>query len=344
MTVVVPPKGPFPSDLAIVGEAPGRDEALYGECFIGSAGSELMRMLIEADIHPAMPYFTNVFKVRPENNDVEKFFVPKKEGIQSLPPLRAGKYLPQSALHWLELLGTELALVRPKLILALGNTALWALCRKSGIQKFRGVIHDTPHGPVLPAFHPVAILRNWSLRSLTIGDFTKAKQFLDGTLAAPKEDYELLLNPTIAQFDDCRRMAAAAARLGIDIETSRGQITMVGFATSPTSGFCIPFWDPETCTSYWPTVEEELLAWQLVRDLLALPVPKVLHNGMYDLQYLAKITNQIPLCDEDTILLHHALQPEMKKDLGTLGATYLNRGAWKQLRHRKADEIVKKDE
>src|SRR5690606_22143349 len=122
----------------------------------------------------------------------------------------------------------------------------WALTGKSGISKFRGVLHESPSGMVLPTFHPAAVLRTWALRSIVVADFVKGVSFLNGTMAAPTTDYTLHLNPTVADFPRFRALVAGASRLGVDVETSRGQITLVGFAISPTEGFCIPFWDPDT--------------------------------------------------------------------------------------------------
>lgn len=344
-TKVVPPRGPVPADLAIVGEAPGEQEETYGKPFIGSAGTELATMMKEAGLSPPSVYFTNVFKVRPEKNNVDHFFVPKKLGDPQLPPLRAGKYLPVEHKHYLTSLGEELANVRPKLILALGNTALWALTGLSGITKYRGVLQDTPYGTVLPSLHPAAILRSWASRPIAIADLAKARDFLSGSLSVPRADeHELYLNPTLSDLPRFRRMVEGAPRLGVDVETSRGQITMIGFATSTRSGFCIPFWDPDTCLSYWPTLEMEVEARQFCAWALKTPIPKVGQNFLYDLQYFISEHFLVRGVDEDTILLHHALQPEMQKSLGFMASVYLNQSAWKELRHRRGDEIVKKDE
>jgi hypothetical protein len=197
----------------------------------------------------------------------------------------------------------------------------------------------------LGTIHPAAVLRVWSNRSLVVGDLIKAKQFLDGELDAPTADsYDLCLDPCLEDFPRFRKAILAAEGLGVDIETAKGQITMVGFSTSPTTGFCIPFWDSDRNLSYWSTAEEEVQAWEFVIWALATPIPKVFQNGLYDIQWLAKVARIFRGLDDDTLLLHHSLQPEMKKDLGTLGANYLNRPAWKMLRHRKGDEQVKRDE
>lgn len=345
---IVPPRGPFPTDLMIVGEAPGRDEVAYRQPFIGQSGQELTRMLIDAELHPASIYFTNVFKIRPEGNRIEEFFTTKKLGEPSIPPCGAGKYLPVDSTFWLDLLREEIRLVQPKLILALGNTALWGLTGKAGISKLRGVIHDGPHDtPVIATWHPAAVLRQWALRSIAVADFIKAKSYLDGELIKPDDDLELFLDPVLADLQKFRILVNTYPDLSVDIETAKGQITMIGFALTPTLAFCIPFFCPVTNLSYW-TEEEEVEAWKFCRWALAQAKAKVGHNFMYDTQYIEISPARTPGIFsgkfDDTMLLHHALQPEMKKDLGGLGATYLNATAWKTLKHRAVDDSVKRDE
>lgn len=347
---IVPPRGPFPTEIMVVGEAPGKNEEAYRQTFIGESGQELMRMLTEAGIHPAACYFTNVFKIRPENNNVEFFFGPKREGAPGLTPLGSGKYLPPSHLFWLSLLQDEIRLVSPRIILALGNTALWALTGKSGITKLRGAIYETGGGiPVLPTYHPAMVLRTWSARSVTVADMAKAKRLLDGDIEKPSFDgYELFLSPTIEDLHKFRILVKSHPDLSIDIETAKGQITMIGFAVTEKCGFCIPFFDPETMENYWKTPEEEVEAWLFCRWALAQVKRKTGQNFTYDTQYLVKSPARTPLLFaggfDDTILINHALQPEMKKDLGGQVATHLNVPAWKDMRKHKGDEVVKKDE
>jgi hypothetical protein len=70
-----------------------------------------------------------------------------------------------------------------------------------------------------------------------------------------------------------------------------------------------------------------------------------MQNGLYDSQYLldAPIDIRLRNWHDDTAILHHALQPELPKALGTLASLYLNEPSWKQMRTSKKDE-AKADE
>ena len=68
---------------------------------------------------------------------------------------------------------------------------------------------------------------------------------------------------------------------------------------------------------------------------------KIFQNGLFDLQYLAKYKLRIVNISDDTMLLHHALYPELPKGLGFLGAAYTNEAPWKLMRK---GEGYKKDE
>jgi hypothetical protein len=64
-----------------------------------------------------------------------------------------------------------------------------------------------------------------------------------------------------------------------------------------------------------------------------LNVPKVFQNGLYDIHFLWRKYGIAPArCEHDTMLLHHALHPEMLKGLGFLGSLYSTEPAWKLMR------------
>ena len=76
-------KGPTKADIVIVGEAPGQEEELRGEPFVGAAGYELTKMLREAGINLDECYITNVCKYRPPANKMEQWLIDpsqKKKG------------------------------------------------------------------------------------------------------------------------------------------------------------------------------------------------------------------------------------------------------------------------
>jgi DNA polymerase I-like protein with 3'-5' exonuclease and polymerase domains len=142
-----------------------------------------------------------------------------------------------------------------------------------------------------------------------------------------------------------REYLDSAARISFDIETASGQITCIGFAASIERALVIPFVDatrPEA--NYWRTLADELTAWDLVAQILSLPAVKLGQNGLYDIQYLW-MAYGIPVHNytHDTMLLHHALQPESDKGLGFLGSVYTNESAWKVERPR-GEHSIKKEE
>ncbi|HKJ72683.1 MAG TPA: hypothetical protein VKA19_01080, partial [Alphaproteobacteria bacterium] len=83
----------------------------------------------------------------------------------------------------------------------------------------------------------------------------------------------------------------------------------------------------------------EAEALRYTAEILMGPWPKLLQYGTYDIQWIWERWG-IPVLnyEQDTRLLHHALYPELPKDLATLGATYENERGWKILNSRKEDK------
>ena len=338
--VRVPARGPSDSQIIVLGEAPGNNETIYGRPFVGGAGKELMDQLRDAGLDPDSIYFTNVFPFQPEKNNVEHYFLPKKEGITTIPPLKNGKYLNPDALQFYCDTLQSLRNHPARIIIALGNTALWALTGLQGITKYRGVWHQWEDKWILPTIHPSAILRRYQDRSTVIVDLLSVKTFLDSGKPSPLDDapiYTIHKNPLRSDLENFYQAAAAAPSLSCDIETAVSQIRSFGFSISPTEAFVIPIFEIDT-GNYWLRPEDEVYAVQIIKRICELPAPKLFQNGLYDLQYLWKIwgiTVRNP--EHDTYLLHHALQPELPRSLGYLGSIYTNNPAWKQMRKHHAE-------
>lgn len=355
MTYTVSPKGPPDSPIVVLGEAPGDNEVAFNKPFVGKSGVLLDEMLQEAGFDPKSLYFLNVFPIQPPKNKVEYFFAPKKDGLTTIPPIGPGKYLkPEFFEHIVQL--KTLLLAHPRtLIIALGNTALWATCGTTGIGSLRGNLRqaneELANLVVLPTYHPSAVLRTYSLRSVVVQDLCKAQSFCTGDLATPSDaGLTLHLNPTVGDLPFLRNLALSAPALGVDVETERDQIRTFGVATSELEGFVIPFFCTKSgVANYWPTLEHEMLALQVVIDICQSDIPKVFQNGLYDLQrilfpYGVAVKGVGPGKGDDTMLLHHALQPEMTKGLDFLASIYLNTPAWKAEFRRGANEQGKRDE
>lgn len=128
------------ADLMIVGEAPGADEDRLGEPFVGRAGQLLNKILEAVLFTREETYITNILKSRPPNNRDP---------------------LPEEVEAHIPVLYKQIALVRPKMILAVGKSAGNGLLgRKSSLASLRGKFQDFYGIPLLVTYHPAALLRN----------------------------------------------------------------------------------------------------------------------------------------------------------------------------------------
>lgn len=329
--------------ILVLGEAWGAEEAQAQRPFVGASGRLLHVMLRQAGIAKEDCFFTNVFNLQPRpTNDVVNLCGPKAEGLPGYPALAPGKYIRREFEPELQRLEAEIKSVNPNLILALGNTAIVALMRvKYPISKNRGnlfeCVHRRPNGEpykVIATYHPAAVLREWSLRPIVITDLIKAKrQSAKPDFERPKR--EIWIEPTLEDLRTFERlyMEDPYRHCGVDIETACGSITEIGFGY-PEVALVVPFYSrlrPDG--NYWPTFEEELQAWRFVKFTLDRLRHPVFQNGLYDLNYLWRTMGiQVTGADEDTMLLSHALQPEMRKGLGFLGSIHTDEPSWKLMR------------
>lgn len=138
-TQVVWADGNLDSDLLFIGEAPGFHEDQQGKPFVGAAGQLLDRLLGEIALDRSKVAIVNVLKCRPPNNRD-----PLPEEIAACTPY----------------LEAQLAHMRPKVIVTLGNFATrFILAEQIGITRARGRVYDRRGAKVVPTFHPAAALR-----------------------------------------------------------------------------------------------------------------------------------------------------------------------------------------
>jgi len=148
----VPGKGNFKSKVIFVGEAPGRNEDISGEPFVGVAGKKLSIALEEAGIARDEVYITNIVKCRPPNNRVPS--TNERNTCQ--------EYLKQ-----------EISIIKPKIICLLGNTAFNSILGGSEITKFRGKIVQKENQLYFLTIHPAATIYNQKLVSVLKEDIIK---------------------------------------------------------------------------------------------------------------------------------------------------------------------------
>lgn len=327
--------------IMLVGEAWGEEEEKQHVPFVGSSGWILDGMLSQVGLNRRDLHITNVFNLRPKpSNDVKNLCGTKAEGIAGMPALTKGKYVLKKYQSELDRLYREINKVNPNILVALGATAAWALLHSTGIKNIRGSVALThPSLPlgrtykVLPTYHPAAIGREWSNRPVSIADLDKAKRESE-TPIFRRPSRKIWTYPTLEDLALYERThIVPAEKLSNDIETWQDQITCIGFAPNEATAIVIPFISElRPGKNYWPTIEEELEAWNYVRRWCAMK-PSIFQNGMYDIQFLWRSYHiPVPLAADDTMLLHHAFQPEMEKGLGFLASVYTDEPSWKQMR------------
>ena len=163
-TRVVFGQGAFETPLVFVGEGPGADEDAEGLAFVGKAGQLLTQILLAGGIVREEAFITNVVKCRPPNNRV-----PTPEEM-----MLCGDYLE-----------AQLLLLRPKILVCLGNTPTkWILKTAEGITALRGRWFEWRGIDVMPMFHPSYLLRNdsrkkGSPKDLTWQDVQNLKERMD---------------------------------------------------------------------------------------------------------------------------------------------------------------------
>ena len=325
-------------EIALVGEAYGEKEEEVGAPFVGTRAWILDQMLAQTGINRSECLISNVFNLRPKpSNDIKNLCGPKTTAIFGMPQLMAGKYIRAEYAPELERLYDEIRKADCNIIVALGATASWAFLHSRGIREIRGATAVTcdrvtdilgRQYKVLPTYHPAAVAREWSLRPIVIADLQKAqRQSTFPEFRRPSR--QIWLRPTLLDLANYERdFIAPADIVAADIETKQDQITCIGFAPSPSTAIVIPFFC-ENGSNYWPTRDEEIAAWAYVRHWLATK-PTTFQNGLYDINFLwSRYGIPVPLATEDTMLLHHAMQPEMEKGLGFLASVYTEEASWK---------------
>jgi len=143
----------------LVGEGPGEQEDLQGKPFVGAAGQLLNLLLTALMFREEDYYIANIVKCRPPGNR---------------------EPYPEEAEKCLPFLRQQVKLIRPKIIVCMGNIATkYILKENAGISKVRGQWQERKGFSIMPTFHPAALLRDESKKVLMWEDFKKVKQRLD---------------------------------------------------------------------------------------------------------------------------------------------------------------------
>ncbi|MFA5996020.1 MAG: uracil-DNA glycosylase [Patescibacteria group bacterium] len=161
-------EGNHQAKIMFVGEAPGRNEAIYGRPFCGAAGKLLDELLASVGIPRQDVYITNIVKDRPTNNRD-----PLPAEIEIYGPF----------------LDRQINIIQPAVIVTLGRYSMIYIMTKFGLQhKLTNISNmhgqlfttTTSYGPlaILVQYHPAAALYNGSLRTTLAKDFQALRQYI----------------------------------------------------------------------------------------------------------------------------------------------------------------------
>ncbi len=150
--------GNFQSELVFVGEAPGADEDEQGLPFVGRAGQLLTKIIEAMGMTRDHVFICNVLKCRPPNNR---------------PPA------PEEVVHCRPYLKRQLEIIKPKVIVALGNHAVKTLLQtEEGISELRGTFRTYEGIPLMCTYHPAYLLRSPGEKRKVWEDMKKVMQLL----------------------------------------------------------------------------------------------------------------------------------------------------------------------
>ena len=178
-------------------------------------------MFKDSGIDRSQVYLTNVFNLRPLQNDIKSLCTTRALGSTIFTtPLLPSKYLkPEYEKEILRLL-EEVESVKPNLLVLLGNTACWAILNDSKISKLRGAICESsaiPGQKCLPIYHPAAVLGQYEFRHVTVlRDSSKLKG--EGEFPEIRRiEREIWLDPQISDIENFyNRYVLTADKMAFD--------------------------------------------------------------------------------------------------------------------------------
>lgn len=310
---IVPGAGPPNAKIMLVGEAPGSEEDRVRKPFVGAAGNKLNECLHTAQIPRTGIYITNVVKERPPANNISAFIT-----FGRGEPKRTERYD-----AYVEMLKEEILRVKPNVICALGNTALYALTGETSITNWRGSILEStlvPGMKVIPTIHPAAALRQYIFTHYITHDLIKVKRESESPeLSLPNPNMKLrpTLSEALQYLEECMSLEYVA----VDIEVVSQEIECLAFAKSARDSCCIVLYDGAPVF----TEEEEVVLWNKIAELLENPnVSKIFQNAVFDVTFIYERYSIMTVNIEDTMIMQGLITPDLPKSLAFIASIYTN--------------------
>lgn len=302
-------QGPRDAKVMVIGEAPGQREDDIRRPFSGPAGQRLDLELQRVGIKREDIYITNVIKCRPPENRT-----PEKSEMKA-------------CYGYLE---KELEIIRPSYILLLGNIALQAVLKKSGITKYRGEIYRVDNKAILATFHPSAIRRFPHYEPYFFTDFIRFSQIVKGVKQLPPPRVTIVRS--LEQLRELIQAIKESPVFAYDVETEGlyewvpfSRLWCLGIATSADRAWVIPLEHPE---HKWSDFAKDQIHKTLIYIFETLERKRAAHNGEYDNRWLRSRDIQAKHTF-DSMIAAHLLNENLAKGLESLAGMFLGVSPYK---------------
>jgi len=325
--VKVDGKGNFESEIMIVGECLGATEVRLKEPFVSDDSKTLRRYLQSVGVNDKNAYFTYVCKCRPPDSRH-----PKKNEIKA-------------CLSYLE---EEIKQMKPKVIGALGNTALRALGVEGKITGIHGskVWSKKYNCWIVPLYHPSYVTRFTNearQRREFVTDMGLLTQLIETEVKVSKTKYKVA--KTLDEVKKATDYLLKQKLFSFDIETNhlnfmKADIICISFSAKPGTAVVIPYQDFRIFTK-----EQQEQVKKYLTTILSSDIHKAGQNGKFDIKHLLKHNIEVKKYFFDTMLAHHLLDESGTHNLEVLSQTYTSmanhKDAMKDYIHAKKNEYNK---
>ncbi len=311
MKQTVPPEGNEDANVAIVGEAPGKNEVKKGRPFVGKSGKLLRGLLSSVGLNPSDCWITNVVKRKTPGNKTKKW----------------RKNNPEAYSEHIDALQQELKRINPNVVVPVGGEALKALCGKSKISNWRGSIIPSTlldEQKCVPTMHPAAALRMYIWRYWIKFDLKRAKEE-SKSAAFPELGYNYILEPSFEKCLSYLKACREEDHHAFDIEVSGKEVSCISFAkANDESAISIPFMQgTDRGVREYFSQEQEVDIWQEIAKLLeSEDIISIAHNASFDTTFLNECYGIVPKKIHDTMVAQAILWPDFPKGLDFVTSIY----------------------
>lgn len=284
----VPGSGSTDSELMIIGEQPGANEARQGAPFVGESGKVLRKIMSAVKLDPNSAYITNAIKC----------YV-----AHQLSPTEQ-----QTAIAMcLDKLAAEIQEVKPKYVITAGSVAQQAIDGRK-VTETRGFVQDFHGMQVINTYHPAALFRvpeNFDLFAL---DLAKMSRLMQGKVNPPTVNHKV-----VTDFNDIREVSklADAEMLSFDIETASYDVGE--------EILCVQLYDGKGTVWVIPWTDHAAI---YLKPILEGPSKKIGQNLMFDVAHMKNVGIEVNNLYFDTMVGHHLVRNYLPHGLNTLVSIY----------------------